>query len=325
MPYNIKVEPKPEAKGRDTFIDWARLSLALSVVALHRRLLHGYIPTWAVDAFLGISGYYVLQSYEHSRGWVDFAKKRILRVVPAFVLSFLLLWLGPGVPLALATFNYYLHAGTISYPGPGTNYPAWSLMCEEVAYGALAILFALSAYKRVWPIWIALLVSLAVARAVATSSAAADWARIADLAPAFFAGSLVYLYRNSVRPNPALGAALVTLAIAAPLIGLSVYPVILTSTLAGTLMGVGILLLRSLRMPHIPDLSYGCYILHLPLFFLMRDAPMAIYIPSLGVLCACSWYLIEKPVLKLKNWNPNAKKAPLADVRSLEVQAEALG
>jgi len=149
MPYTNKVEK------RDNAVDYARLALALSVCLYHTQGTYhlwpkGYDVVWAVPAFLAISGYYVLQSYEQSVSWREFIKKRVLRIAPAFAVS--LAVVGSAVNV-WPTLISYGSLGLIQ-PKGWANIPVWSLGAEEVAYALLVILFTLGAYKRVWPIWI---------------------------------------------------------------------------------------------------------------------------------------------------------------------------
>jgi peptidoglycan/LPS O-acetylase OafA/YrhL len=67
-------------------------------------------------------------------------------------------------------------------------------------------------------------------------------------------------------------------------------------------MGAGLISLRAAKMPRIPDLSYGIYIYHAPLFALLH-MPLWEFFPLLAVFCAASWYLVEKPALRLKTTN----------------------
>jgi peptidoglycan/LPS O-acetylase OafA/YrhL len=64
----------------------------------------------------------------------------------------------------------------------------------------------------------------------------------------------------------------------------------------------------------IPDLSYGMYVYHIPMILFIN----AVYKPenafltgtvltiALVLFSTASWYLIEKPALKLKNRQPPA-------------------
>jgi peptidoglycan/LPS O-acetylase OafA/YrhL len=290
---------KQAVRSRDTAVDWFRLGLALSVVIFHINRWYGpwppvhYWVDWAVPAFLAISGFYVLRSYEQSANWLEFIWKRVLRIVPAFLVSLALVAVAGGVKAALYVLYFY---ATLGIPrNPGLNVPVWSLGAEEIAYGVLAILFTLGAYRKVWPIWVAFSISIVVATFWVSISARVS---LGCLPPCFFAGSLIYLYRDKVRPNPYWGIVLVGIALLMP----PFYWLVPTPAyrwVPGVLMGTGILLLREVKMPRIPDLSYGCYVYHMPLVYLVK-APAIEYFPVLAGFCALSWYGIEKPALRLK-------------------------
>ncbi len=292
---------------RDNFIDYVRLALALSVCLMHMAPNYhcwptGYEAGWAVPAFLSISGYYVLQSYDRSGTWQAFIKKRVLRIVPAFVLSLILVGLAGGLIQISKVLIDYLAVGLDRRPN--YNDVVWSLSAEEIAYGVLAVLFTLGAYRKLKPIWVLFAVSVVVATLIDMS----HWGvpkKLVHLAPAFFAGSLVYLYRDRLAGRDWRGSILIV----AALIGAAFWRIDAVSTplawTPGTLMGVGVLLLRGVRLPQIPDLSYGCYLYHMPLFYVLGAGP-GVYFPALAVLCAGSWYLVERPFLRLK-----PKSAPL--------------
>ncbi|MBI1756212.1 MAG: acyltransferase [Fimbriimonas ginsengisoli] len=284
---------------RYPLVDYARLGLALSVMLTHtRNELHlwpsDYAPNWAVPAFLAISGYFVLASFERSASWREFAVKRLLRVGPAFVVSLLLMCaLFGSVGLwqstqAYLTFGFRREAQA--------NAPLWSLSVEEVAYAFMAVGVVVGFYRRRWPIWIALVLSLTLVTLYQALPSTSDGPafRVTSVIASFFAGSLVYIYRGRIPPLAGfvslwLGL-LLTFHLRAP---------------GCALMGAGLvawLTAWTPSVPKIPDLSYGVYVYHFPLVLAWREAslPWALYLPVLGVLCLLSWYLIEAPALSLR-------------------------
>jgi len=288
---------------RDNFVDYARLGLAVSVCLFHLAPQYGtwpkgFRPDWAVPAFLSISGYYVLRSYELSASWLEFIKKRALRILPAFLISLLVVQLAGGFEMVKHVLLSYVTLGTVERD-PLLNGPVWSLGAEEIAYAVLAVLFALGAYRRVWPIWVAFFVSGAIAAWVAAPTTDDHVMRIMDVVPAFFAGSLVYLNRDRVRGESAWGLLLISAAVFALMFHVDGQPFGWWWWMPGTWMGLGILSLRALRVPRIPDFSYGCYIYHMP-FYALLVWPWWGYFPAFVLLCVGSWYLVERPVLSLK-------------------------
>jgi peptidoglycan/LPS O-acetylase OafA/YrhL len=311
-------------KPRNTFIDYVRLGLALAVVAGH---LHPYWtspipffwPRFAVPAFLAISGYYVLQSYERSSSWSDFAIKRVLRVVPAFAISLIIVWFAGGLPAlgdSLLRYATLDHAGTLRASGmPIGNSPLWSLSLEELSYAALAVLFTLGMYRRVWPIWIAFVIALGVS----FYAWQYQWGSlVAEPLPSFFAGSLIYLYRDKLKSSVwVLGVASF---VAGMILTRPSFTMFGASCIGCVLVGVGLLLAsKGLKgLPAIPDVSYGIYVYHMPLAIAFGASinPL-LYVPLLFALSIGSWYLIEKPALKLKNWHPR-RKARVPEVKPPE-------
>jgi len=308
-------EPRaPRANGksspaRDNFVDYARFGLALSVCLFHTNAkFHNtwsstYGLPWAVPAFLSISGFYVLRSYEQSGTWVEFIKKRILRIVPAFLVSLLIVGLAGGFPMVWHVFVFYATVGTVRL-GPFVNAPVWSLGAEEIAYVLLAVLFTVGAYRKKWPIWIAFIASCIFVQVLPFLTTSDPILLIFPIAPAFFAGSLVYIYRDRLKGSDWWGFALIAIALALPAFietPRPTHPIGFISYAPGFLLGVGILTVRSFRLPKIPDFSYGLYVYHFALLRLLQDASEQVYFLSLAVLLVASWYLVEKPALSLKN------------------------
>lgn len=292
---------KGQERGRDNFIDYVRLGLALSVCLMHMgRYYHSwpanYEATWAVPAFLSISGYYVLQSYDRSSTWREFIKKRVLRIMPGFVLSLIIVGVAGGLIGVWRVLIDYLAVGLDRKDN--LNNVVWSLSAEEIAYAALAVLFAFGAYRKVKPIWVAFAVSIVVATLIDMTR----WGvpkKLIHLAPAFFAGSLIYLYRARLKGDDWRGLVLVLAAV----LGAAFWHLDATPTplawAPGTLMGAGVLFLRAVKVPRIPDLSYGCYLYHMPLYYVLNTGAW-VYFPALLALCAGSWFLVEQPFLRLK-------------------------
>lgn len=307
---------------RDNFVDYARLGLALSVCLFHMRVYYGtwphYYVAWAVPGFLSISGYYVLRSYEQSGSWREFLKRRVLRIGPPLILCFLNVYAARGFGAVLTDLQLYATAG-VSNNDNAINIPLWSLGAEEVAYVLLAVLFALGAYRRKVPIFVAFCVTgvLAACLSLASKDGSLEhWNRIANLAPAFFAGSLVYIYRDRFQPRPYLGFVLLLGALALPTFYGEWANQSPFSWVSGTLMGIGILNLRHVKLPRIPDFSYGCYIYHVPIFAVLNPytvpsfgeydnvvatCPAWQYFSCLLLVCAASWYCVEKPILGFKS------------------------
>ncbi len=298
----------PEPRWRDAFVDYARLGLAICVCIEHVPAYNlwptnGYRPVWAVPAFLAISGYYVLQSYEMSTTWGNFIWKRALRVTPGLLVGLGLAFLARGAPGVVGSLRAY---ATLGYRSNGAIMPVWSLGVEEIAYGALAVGFALGAYRRRWPIWIAFVAACILATAIQGGEATQ---KDLNVIPSFFVGSLAYIYRQKLTGSQWALAILIPVGVAAavelPLASRGHW-------VPGVCLGLGIIGVRGLKLPRIPDFSYGIYIYHMPLYvwlFAGFHVPAAAYFACLLVLCTISWYCVEKPALGLKSWAVGVKGA----------------
>jgi peptidoglycan/LPS O-acetylase OafA/YrhL len=297
-------------------VDYARLGLALSVCLFHTEKQYHFWPTnyglaWAVPGFLSISGFYVLRSYEQSRTWVEFIKKRVLRIVPAFTVSLVMVGFLGGLVLIEHVLVYYVTLG-IKREGTFVNGPVWSLGAEEIAYAVLAILFALGAYRKKWPIWVAFIASMLWEQVLPHITDSDPILTLFTIVPAFFAGSLIYIYRDKILGKDWRGFALILAAVLLPALIVSPnanHPVGFVAYFPGVLMGVGILLVRKFKMPKIPDFSYGIYVYHLPLLWMVHGPP-AHYFGWFALLLPASWYLIEKPALSFKNRRRSRAAAP---------------
>jgi len=182
--------------GRYPNFDILRLLLAVEVAFVHAWAIidtnfgwPGYIM--AVPAFLAISGFLVLKSYEETGSWTLFIRKRALRIFPALLLSFLLCLAILGPRMAAAAVLTWITGGLYTSWGP-----LWSLAWEELAYLGLAALWALGAYKRPAIIWGLLMASLLLNGVVSGVTPAS---RIILFLPVtFFIGNLMYVHRAAL-------------------------------------------------------------------------------------------------------------------------------
>ena len=295
--------------------DLLRLLLALEVVVAHAWHLTDHTVEvgsviMAVPAFLAISGFLVLKSYEDSDSWGTFMRKRALRLLPALVVSMVLCWaLFDWVAVYGAFINWI--SGGLFAPQGMINTPLWSLAWEELAYLCLALLWTAGAYRRPWVIWILLTVSMLIVHI--GQDIASQQLIILQLLPAFFIGNLAYLHRERLlKVDPGLPWLLLVMVILSPnipvlgpLVNQSGAAQVSFQAFAVVWVGMAGFRVVSFRFP---DISYGLYIYHWPLIgYLMHHklantgAEMALWLPiPLLALCLASWYLVEKPALRLK-------------------------
>ncbi len=292
--------------------DLLRLLLAFEVAFVHGWAMTDKAFNWAgyimaVPAFLAISGFLVLKSYEESGTWAVFIKKRALRLLPALGVSMLLCWALFDLSAVWNSTVNWLTGGLIVSTGV-TNGPLWSLLWEELAYAGLALLWMAGAYKRRWIIWMLLAAGFLIVY----------WGRKFDshtqiilfLLPSFFIGNLAYLHREKLLAiHPVVPWALLIAVIFSnkipgfsQLVNLS--PV---GFQAFAVVWVGMAGFKAVPF-RFPDISYGLYIFHMPIIiYLIRNniattpSHMALWLSGpLLAMCLVSWYAVEKPALRFK-------------------------
>lgn len=290
-----------------------RLMLAVSVVFTHcwGDLLgreNPYVPYAAVPAFLAISGFVVLASFERSKNCRQFAFKRLLRVGPAFVLALVLAGIVvgmKGVEASLATWAT-LGIGTLGSAGDA---PLWSLSWEEICYVLLAALSLAGGYRRAGVSWMLLILSIVAALTIPGRDHAL-LCRVLPVMPAFFVGNLCYLYRvtlRSVRPIiPSFCFVLSTVSL------LYVTPDV-RLTILQCIVGAFTVVWFCIGGPKIPsrlpgDYSYGLYVYHYLMVHLAWNIGLNYRYPGVAfvfatstVLAMLSWHLVESKFLALKN------------------------
>jgi peptidoglycan/LPS O-acetylase OafA/YrhL len=302
---------KPEP-ARYPMFDYLRLFLALSVVLGHVMLsrhenwawLGWLLPIPPVPAFLAISGFVILGSMERStigRFWW----RRSLRILPALLASFVMVWILAGGAAVHRSFINYLTGGVVVPPG-GVNGPLWSLGWEELTYAALSVLWPLGAYRHRWFLWVA--VSITSFGLVVFPGIHEALRAVPALAFEFVLGNLAYAYRIhlfKLTPWWALPAFI--------LVAISIHLEFLSEDVRGSFAialscPLVLLLGMNVKLKSIPDdYSYGCYIYHWPLLThgLIWLLPLVLWVSR-------RW--IEKPALSLKNWSPKRRKAPPSPV-----------
>lgn len=311
--------------------DHLRLIAAALVVVHHARVLNGAAPwmigfgpdpgSLGVGIFFVISGYLVTASLRRTLGVGAFLAKRVLRIAPGLLAALLLtaLVLGPlvsGLPVS-AYFgsaapwlyvlkNLSLYAVTYDLPGVFAHAPypnvingsLWSLRLEFTAYLGLALLGALRLVRAPVLAGLALLAGGAFLAVHFTGlDARSDLARLASLATLngwlFLCGAALEAFE--VKP-PAWTAA----------IGLVLLP-----TPAWFLgLPLTVAALGRMTAPRLPaDLSYGLYIYSFPLQQVLAEQGRLNVLTSLALtlpFAAASWFLVEKPAMRLKARLPGA-------------------
>lgn len=303
--------------------DWLRLLAAGLVIFHHLFPLTGRAPptvfaadygALGVGVFFVISGYLVCGSLRRSASLGDYLKKRVLRIGPGLVVSLAVTALVLGAVATTLPLNAYFASPQVwlyvvrnallypvDYTLPGVfaanpypdvvNGSLWTLRLEFTLYIALAILAA-AKLLRAAPVAVLLAISAAVLvgfRLVWPASQ--GWLRLADVAVLngyLFLGGVWLDLRG--RPLPWWTAAAAIPLLATPLWALG---------LPALVLAVG-----RLPAPKLPaDLSYGLYIYAFPLQQMLAAHGVLNLWTALAAtapFAIASWFLIEKPALRLK-------------------------
>lgn len=259
----------------------------------------------SVPLFLAISGFLVLQSYERSTSWKEFFGRRALRVLPAFLAALVLVEVLFGPQESLTVLAQWANLGLVNLQSK--DGAVWSLGWEEIHYALLALLFAAGTYRSRRPIWLLLGASVLLMLALYPQLDIRAGRPLA-LPVAFFIGNLCYLYRDRL---PRLGPMVAAGSLA--VVGLWVFVQVrggnfgtafnlCAATMVGSLAILWAAITFKPRLPRFPDLSYGCYLYHMPLVHWLRANEhslwwLALLLPA---VCLASWFAIESPALRLK-------------------------
>jgi peptidoglycan/LPS O-acetylase OafA/YrhL len=189
---------------------------------------------FAVASFFIISGYLIMASWERSRSPLEYLRKRVFRIYPAYVTSVLVV---AFVVAPLSTYglthprfgwgeiaNCCATLKKLEYPpghrGPwafqGTpslgllNNPAWTIRYEFQCYLFIMLIGLVGLHRKRWTVLALFVVSLGLSFAVArrwivgpprglTTTATPNLHAWASLAPPFLAGMVAWLYRDKIR------------------------------------------------------------------------------------------------------------------------------
>lgn len=328
------------ANNFDSLRFWAALAVlwshTFSTTMAHERweplmlLSNGQttMGTVAVAVFFVISGYLITQSFERSRSAWRFAKARMLRLMPAFLVVLLLstLVMGPVVtalPLAdyfgdLQVYRYIVLNGSLTgfsglLPGvfgdnpiPYVNGPLWTLRFEAECYiliFALGILGLLNRYVTL-ALFCGGLVYL-VFDGPYTIEDFVQWNHRVDLATKFLAGAVIYHWRLQLNGL----AAMLCVAVTALAMVLGDLWLALPTVFAYLVIYVAMGPFHLPNMARFGDLSYGIYIYAFPVKQMLVHYDLASTWYTLGssatviaiVLAFLSWHFVEKIALSFKD------------------------
>jgi peptidoglycan/LPS O-acetylase OafA/YrhL len=299
--------PVSAAGARDNNGNFVRFALAFSILIFHcleRLHVVGGMPFPFVACFLTLSGYLILKSLENSRSAGHFLWKRAVRIWPPMIVAF-----GLFALFSPAGFGFMIrHTFFVGGPG-GASY--WTISLEEILYLILVISFVLRGYKTIAGPIVGLAFTLAVHFVFYHPKTVGPMGYLENLLPMFFVGNLLHMLKP--RWSWAIGAPLVVLFGVFALTGIGgawnevlkemalAYPIVLFSFHTQGFFK---------WFDRMGDCSYSLFLYHVAFIdglTLVFKTPLslcvAVAVPGL-MLSYASWWLMEKPILKLKNWRP---------------------
>ncbi|HEY0452461.1 acyltransferase [Actinophytocola sp.] len=327
-----------------------RLVFAFIVVADHTPVLTGignsFMPVKSgvdlgavsVGAFMGLSGYFIMRSWQRDPNLYRFWVRRLLRIMPGLVvvLGLSALVLGPLVT-TLGKRAYLAHPATWSYLGdnlllfpqqyvlPGVfadnPYPSaingslWSLPVEFLGYALIAVLGLLITFSR----YRFVMVVFALAMAVLLQRMSINQLTLPPvllMVPIFpllqylgmyAAGAAIWLYRDRIRLS--WFGVLLCVGIDFTLYSSAMVEVARIFTLPYLVIAIGHLLPRRLWLPGwLTVANYGVYlygfvVLQTLLFLGLRTPWLvaAAAVPVALVAGLVSWHVVEKQAMKLRH------------------------
>lgn len=299
---------------------------------------HTSLGYFAVNGFFILSGYLITGSAERSQNVLVFARSRLLRIMPALIFIALLLGL-VIVPLLskpnLAT--YYTDGGVWSaiaklstfidpYPlwptlvmednafGQDMTGPIWTLRFEVLAYLGTAALLLVGLHKNL-PIVLAgaavstllFVFDLHTHRLTELNGTLASLVRFGSC---YLYGAAAYLLADRARIKGVLALPVLLVGAALIFLGIASGEVLMNLALTPILFAIAFSEAKAPQwVSKPPDFSYGLYIFHWPIYQVLTETvgrpPNASLLFLVGLPLAItaalgSWYLLEKPMLKLK-------------------------
>lgn len=291
-----------------------------------------------VAAFMAMSGYLVIQSWDRDPSVWRFFVRRALRIVPGLVVVLLLTVFVLGPVFTTLPAAEYFHAHTTwqyiwhnleifpqQYALPGVfadnpypnavNGSLWSLPVEVLGYSMVALLGLLGVTKkRRYVAIIAVLALGALFQRILTNQV--DLPKVLLLVPTvpliqylaiYGVGIAMYTYRDRVKFSWA--GIVVALGVEVVMYHSAMTEVTRLVTVPYLVLGVATLMPRRLWVPPSVNMaSYGIYLYGFPteqvvIHFGVRS-PLAVAllsVPIAFVLGMLSWHIVEKPCMNLRS------------------------
>jgi peptidoglycan/LPS O-acetylase OafA/YrhL len=296
--------------------------------------IHQFATQDFVDGFFAISGFLIPASWLSKPRLRDYALARGLRILPGMwvcliITAFVIAPIGvaiqggsaskllaDGGPLrfvirnsAVAYVQFDIGGTPTGVPFPGMwNGSLWTLQYEVLLYIAVAVLGSVALLGRRWlfPVVFALALVWSVLDPCSFDGGTVA-ERTARLALMFAAGALMHRFRDVIPARWSLVGASSVIVLAANL--LPEYRLVGAIPLAYVVIVSGALI-HAERLNLRTDLSYGTYIYACPIQQVLVIAGLGALNPLVFAavataatlpFAAMSWFLIEKPAMKLKS------------------------
>jgi peptidoglycan/LPS O-acetylase OafA/YrhL len=292
----------------------------------------------AVDSFFIISGFLITASFERSKTWFSYFKKRISRIYPGFLVAMLIAAVcvlpvsggaflkrsGIGVILdfALQTATlrefHYVHAFAANVYPNRINGSIWTVMYEFLCYIVLA-LFGLCGILRANRILLGILLALMpVSLWFAISRSTVTGHHLVRFVPLFLAGVVFYRFRHRIQLRTLwIVCAVLVLGAASqlPPVWMAVFPFV------GAYLILAVAFHPSIHLHEVGrygDFSYGTYLYAFPIQQLIMHyigrpvSPLLLFaLAGFATLCvaACSWHGVERWFLR-QSPGPTSQEVP---------------
>jgi peptidoglycan/LPS O-acetylase OafA/YrhL len=288
-------------------------------VLTHKQVTFGTI---AVSIFFVVSGYLITQSYDKSKNIIKFIKARALRIIPALIAVVIMstFILGPFIT-KLSMYQYFTCKETYGYlraififkmpytlPGVFCDNPypnavngsLWTLVTEAKCYIITGGLGALKLLRK----QVILIIFIGIYLLMFF-----NYSYSLYLFTCFFIGSLLYMYREKIR----ICNLYLILSIIFLIIGGMFGFLKLIFPLFGGYLVIDLAFNQKLNLHNFSkygDFSYGLYIYAFPIqqlivyiskYNINTYLLFLIALPIILIFSVLSWFIIEKPCLKLKN------------------------
>lgn len=298
------------------------------------------LGTWAVGGFFGLSGFLIAGSRARL-SLLPYLWRRCLRIFPALWVALIVtaFIIAPIAALKKGawSFNGALHyvlgnlpiayngqgglnGGPVTPYGPIWNGSLWTLAYEFSAYLVLGAIMCIPLVRRFpAPFFATCLVGLTVlGPSIDEHIQLALVRHAAMLGRYFLAGALLWAILEKITRPRLAGAAAVTTLVVIGVIGRHAE---LLAPLPLTMLFLCLGSTSVITLGSSNDISYGMYVYAFPIeqtvsTFGIRNPWLMILItlPITAVVALISWFIVEKPALRLKNWGaPRSNRSTPVD------------